>query len=174
MRRSCMGGAQRQGATDAELQTSWQPPSARSYQLIFWPFTAFITGSGDDASGLLNWRGAAIRAPHASRVDHLERPAARRRLCRGHLHARRWRAPRLVEPALTAPHLRRRGQSLLPASTCRPRRAARVARLIRMWHDDAERPLLATSLTEWLTQYITALEAGEYTFSEDYDGIVCG
>ena len=44
--------------------------------------------------------------------------------------------------------------------------------IIRMWHDDAERPLLASSFTEWITQYITALEAGEYVFSEDYDGIV--
>ena len=44
--------------------------------------------------------------------------------------------------------------------------------VIRMWHDGAERPLLATSFTEWLTRYVTALEAGEYAFSEDYDGIV--
>jgi cell wall assembly regulator SMI1 len=44
--------------------------------------------------------------------------------------------------------------------------------VIRMWHDDDERTLLASSLTEWTTQYVTALEAGEYVFSEDYDGIV--
>lgn len=44
--------------------------------------------------------------------------------------------------------------------------------IIRMWHDDAERPLVATSFTEWLAQYVAGLEAGDYAFSEDYDGIV--
>lgn len=44
--------------------------------------------------------------------------------------------------------------------------------VIRMWHDDDERTLLAPSFSEWITQYIRALEAGEYVFSEDYDGIV--
>jgi cell wall assembly regulator SMI1 len=44
--------------------------------------------------------------------------------------------------------------------------------IIRMWHDDSERTLLAVSFSEWITQYITALETGEYVFSEDYDGIV--
>lgn len=44
--------------------------------------------------------------------------------------------------------------------------------VIRMWHDDAERTLLAPSFTEWITQYVTALEAGKYAFSEDYDGLV--
>jgi cell wall assembly regulator SMI1 len=43
--------------------------------------------------------------------------------------------------------------------------------VIRMWHDEDTRPLLATSFTAWLTEYITALEAGDYVFSEDYDGI---
>ena len=41
-----------------------------------------------------------------------------------------------------------------------------------MWNDGAERTLLAPSFVAWLTQYVTALEAGDYAFSEDYDGIV--
>ncbi|MBF9141347.1 SMI1/KNR4 family protein [Hymenobacter properus] len=44
--------------------------------------------------------------------------------------------------------------------------------VIRMWHDDAERTLLASSFTEWITDYVQALEAGQYVFSEDYDGIL--
>jgi cell wall assembly regulator SMI1 len=44
--------------------------------------------------------------------------------------------------------------------------------IIRTWHDGTERPLLAPSFTEWITQYVTALEAGEYVFSEEYDCIV--
>lgn len=44
--------------------------------------------------------------------------------------------------------------------------------IIRMWHDSDERTLLVSSFAEWLTQYVTALEAGEYAFSADYDGIV--
>ena len=44
--------------------------------------------------------------------------------------------------------------------------------IIRMWHDDAERPLAAGSFREWMTRYVAGLEAGDYAFSEEYDGIV--
>lgn len=44
--------------------------------------------------------------------------------------------------------------------------------IIRMWHDDSERPLLAASFSEWITQYVTDLEAGKYMFSEAYHSIV--
>ncbi len=44
--------------------------------------------------------------------------------------------------------------------------------IIRMWHDDSERTLLAASFSEWITQYVTDLEAGKYVFSEAYYGIV--
>lgn len=44
--------------------------------------------------------------------------------------------------------------------------------IIRMWHDSDERPLLAPSFADWLTQYVTALEAGDYVFSEEYGGII--
>ncbi|MVN76747.1 molybdenum cofactor biosynthesis protein MoeA [Hymenobacter sp. HMF4947] len=44
--------------------------------------------------------------------------------------------------------------------------------IIRMWHDDAERTLLAPSFADWITQYVAALEAGEYVFSADYGGLV--
>ena len=44
--------------------------------------------------------------------------------------------------------------------------------IIRMWHDDTERPLVASSFTEWFMQYVKGLEAGNYAFSEDCGGIV--
>ncbi|MFD2721930.1 SMI1/KNR4 family protein [Hymenobacter monticola] len=53
-----------------------------------------------------------------------------------------------------------------------PAEGGQYGQIIRMWHDDAERPLIAHSFAEWMTDYVQGLEAGEYAFSEDYDGIV--
>ena len=47
-----------------------------------------------------------------------------------------------------------------------------IGQVIRMWHDMDMRPLLAHSFTEWITSYVTALEAGEYFFSEEYNEII--
>ena len=52
-----------------------------------------------------------------------------------------------------------------------PANGGTYGQVIRMWHDNAERPLLAVSFTQWISEYVEALEAGEYAFSEDYDGI---
>ena len=41
-----------------------------------------------------------------------------------------------------------------------------------MWHDDADRALLAPNFTEWLKKFADDLEAGEYVISEDYNGLV--
>jgi cell wall assembly regulator SMI1 len=53
-----------------------------------------------------------------------------------------------------------------------PAEGGTVGQVIRMWHDDAERTLLAGSFSEWMEQYVVGLESGEYVFSEDYDGII--
>ena len=53
-----------------------------------------------------------------------------------------------------------------------PAAGGTYGQIIRMWHDDTERPLAATSFREWLTRYVIELEAGAYAFSEEYDGIV--
>lgn len=53
-----------------------------------------------------------------------------------------------------------------------PAEGGTYGQVIHMWHDDAERPLLAISFREWMSEYVDALEAGDYVFSEDYDGIV--
>jgi cell wall assembly regulator SMI1 len=41
-----------------------------------------------------------------------------------------------------------------------------------MWHDDAERQVLAESFRGWLEQFANDLEAGRYALSEEYDGLV--
>jgi cell wall assembly regulator SMI1 len=53
-----------------------------------------------------------------------------------------------------------------------PTEAGTRGQIIRMWHDDDERPVIADSFSAWMTAYIVALEAQEYGFSEDYDGII--
>jgi cell wall assembly regulator SMI1 len=53
-----------------------------------------------------------------------------------------------------------------------PAEGGSVGQMIRMWHDDAKRTLLADSFAEWIEQYVTGLESGAYVFSEDYDGII--
>ena len=44
--------------------------------------------------------------------------------------------------------------------------------VIRMWHDDDERPLLAPSFRAWIMRYVVGLEAGRYAYLADYDGLV--
>lgn len=44
--------------------------------------------------------------------------------------------------------------------------------IIRMWHDSAEREIIADSFKEWITDYIKALEKGKYVYSEDWGGII--
>ncbi|MFN6461200.1 MAG: hypothetical protein RMZ41_005065 [Nostoc sp. DedVER02] len=40
-----------------------------------------------------------------------------------------------------------------------------------MWHDNDIRELVASSFQNWLEEYATALESGQYVFHE-YGGIV--
>ncbi|WP_026999501.1 SMI1/KNR4 family protein [Eisenibacter elegans] len=44
--------------------------------------------------------------------------------------------------------------------------------IIRMWHDDTERSLIAYSFKEWVTAYSQKLSSGELVYSEDYFGII--
>ncbi|KGF73841.1 hypothetical protein DO97_10665 [Neosynechococcus sphagnicola sy1] len=44
--------------------------------------------------------------------------------------------------------------------------------IIEMWHDAPERVIVASSFREWLEQYATGLESGEFIFSEEGNGIV--
>lgn len=53
-----------------------------------------------------------------------------------------------------------------------PTEKGKIGQIIIIWHDDDVRPLVADSFREWLTDYVEALEAGEYVYSKDYEGIV--
>jgi cell wall assembly regulator SMI1 len=53
-----------------------------------------------------------------------------------------------------------------------PGRLGRTGQIIRMWHDDAARDLIAPGYREWLLQLANAFEAGKYKLSEEYGGIV--
>jgi cell wall assembly regulator SMI1 len=53
-----------------------------------------------------------------------------------------------------------------------PAPGGKVGQIIYMWHDDLERGAIAASFQDWLEGYATALEAGQYVFSEEYDAIV--
>lgn len=44
--------------------------------------------------------------------------------------------------------------------------------VITMWHDAAEREILASSFRQWLEQYADGLESGQFVFSEEDGGIV--
>lgn len=47
-----------------------------------------------------------------------------------------------------------------------------TGQVISMWHDSAERELLAPSFNAWFEAYVNAVCAGEYVYSDEYDGIV--
>lgn len=53
-----------------------------------------------------------------------------------------------------------------------PAEGGTVGQIITMWHDDAEREIIAPSFREWLEQYAEGLESGQFIFSEEYNGIV--
>lgn len=53
-----------------------------------------------------------------------------------------------------------------------PGRLGRSGQIIKMWHDDAARDLVAPSYRDWLLQLTAAFEAGHYELSDEYGGIV--
>lgn len=44
--------------------------------------------------------------------------------------------------------------------------------VIRMWHDDSPRPLVAPNFRDCLATFADALDAGQYVYSPDYLGLV--
>lgn len=53
-----------------------------------------------------------------------------------------------------------------------PAEGGTQGQIIKMWHDDPERRVMAPSFRAWLQEYAEGLESGEYVYSEDYNGIV--
>ena len=47
-----------------------------------------------------------------------------------------------------------------------------TGQIIRMWHDDGERSLVAASFEEWMGDFAGKLVAGTMVYSEDYGGIM--
>lgn len=47
-----------------------------------------------------------------------------------------------------------------------------VGQIITMWHDSAERELLANSFSSWFGSYIAAILEGKFAYSDDYGCIV--
>lgn len=48
----------------------------------------------------------------------------------------------------------------------------RSGQIIKMWHDDSDRPLVASSYAEWIAGYASDMERGLCCFSEEYNGVI--
>jgi cell wall assembly regulator SMI1 len=53
-----------------------------------------------------------------------------------------------------------------------PSEQGHYGQIIRMWHDDDVRSLVATSFDDWVYEYTNKLLSGQLVYSEDYFGIV--
>lgn len=53
-----------------------------------------------------------------------------------------------------------------------PTEEGNYGQIIRMWHDEPVRELLADSFTEWIEEYVDQLNNQEFVYSEDYGIIV--
>ncbi len=53
-----------------------------------------------------------------------------------------------------------------------PDEGGKKGQIIRIWHDSAERELIANSFEEWINDYADDLEAGYFIYSEEWGGIV--
>lgn len=53
-----------------------------------------------------------------------------------------------------------------------PAETGTFGQIITLWHDDAEREIVAPSFRAWLEQYSKDLKSGQLIYSEVYNGIV--
>lgn len=53
-----------------------------------------------------------------------------------------------------------------------PTKEGSYGQIIRMWHDDDVRSLIAKSFKEWIKDYTNKLISGQLVYSEDYFGVV--
>ena len=44
--------------------------------------------------------------------------------------------------------------------------------IITMWHDDDQRDLLSSSLSEWFKSYVEGLYSGQYIYTDEYESIM--
>lgn len=52
-----------------------------------------------------------------------------------------------------------------------PGQCGLLGQIIRMYHDEGSRPVVARSFSAWLARFAADLEAGEYILSEEYGGL---
>jgi cell wall assembly regulator SMI1 len=53
-----------------------------------------------------------------------------------------------------------------------PDTGGHYGQVIRMWHDDAERIILAISFTDWIKEYAEKLKNGDLVYADDYAAII--
>lgn len=53
-----------------------------------------------------------------------------------------------------------------------PEKGGKYGQMIRMWHDDDSRELIAPSFEAWIKTYVEDLEKGEYVHSDEYGGLI--
>ena len=53
-----------------------------------------------------------------------------------------------------------------------PDEGGKKGQIIRIWHDSAERELIADSFEEWMNNYADDLEGGNFVYSDEWGGIV--
>ena len=53
-----------------------------------------------------------------------------------------------------------------------PAQGGQVGQIIQMWHDDAERTVVANSFREWLGSFADGLEHDEYVMSDEYGSVM--
>jgi cell wall assembly regulator SMI1 len=47
-----------------------------------------------------------------------------------------------------------------------------VGQIIRVWHDDPRRSVVANGYEAWLGSFADGLDAGRYVYSDDYGGLI--
>ncbi len=53
-----------------------------------------------------------------------------------------------------------------------PDEGGKKGQIIRIWHDSAERELIADSLEEWMNDYADELEEGSFVYSDEFGGVI--
>jgi len=53
-----------------------------------------------------------------------------------------------------------------------PDEGGKKGQIIRIWHDSAERELIASSLEEWMNDYADGLEEGSFVYSDEFGGVI--
>lgn len=56
----------------------------------------------------------------------------------------------------------------------KPGPKGRKGQIIKMWHDDSERPVVSASYSDWIAGWAYDMERGLCKFSEEYNGIIRG